>query len=82
VRQYLLGAGIDTAGAAHLFRHTTATRMLDAGAGVRFLQALHTHVAIAKLREVHERTHLARLVRLPDAPPRPSTEHAGEDDDI
>jgi len=92
VRQYLLGAGVDKAGAAHLLRHTTATLMLDAGADVRHLQALlghaklsttaiYTHVSIAKLREVHERTHPARWVRLPDSPPRPSTEHPGEDDD-
>ncbi len=84
VRQYLLGAGIDKPGAAHLFRHTTATLMLDAGADVRHIQALlghaklsttaiYTHVSIAKLREVHERTHPAAPV-----PPAGRTAPSGD----
>ena len=91
VRDYLRGAGITKPGAVHLFRHTTATLMLDAGADVRYLQALlgHTklsttaiyaHVSIAKLREVHQRTHPARLFRLPDAPQPPATDQSNEDD--
>ena len=43
--------------------------------------AIYTHVSIAKLREVHERTHPVGLFRLPDAPPPPVTDPAGEDDD-
>ena len=85
VRSTCCGAGIAKPGACHLFRHTTATLMLDAGADVRHIQALlghtklsttaiYTHVSIAKLREVHERTHPARLFRLPDAPPPPATD--------
>ena len=92
VRDYLRGAGIAKPGAAHLFRHTTATLMLEAGADVRYIQALlghsrlsttqiYTHVSIAKLREVHERTHPARLFRLPDTPPPPATDHDDPDDD-
>ena len=61
-------------GACHLFRHTAATLMLEGGADVRYIQAMlghvslattqiYTHVTIAKLREVHEKTHPARLFR-------------------
>jgi len=92
VRDYLRGAGVNKPGAAHLFRHTTATLMLEAGADVRYVQALlghaklsttaiYTHVSITKLREVHERTHPARLFRLPDAPQSPASEHPADDDD-
>ncbi len=75
VRKYLENAGVAKAGACHLFRHATATLMLENGADVRFIQALlgheslrttqiYTHVSITHLREVHERTHPARLSRL------------------
>ena len=75
VRKHLENAGVAKAGACHLFRHATATLMLENGADVRFIQALlgheslrttqiYTHVSITRLREVHERTHPARLSRL------------------
>jgi len=61
-------------GSCHLFRHACATHMLDNGADIRFIQALlgheslssterYTHVAIAKLQQVHAATHPATLVR-------------------
>jgi len=76
VRDYLEQAGVAKQGACHLFRHTAATLMLEGGADVRYIQAMlghvslattqiYTHVTIAKLREVHERTHPARLYRGP-----------------
>jgi len=91
VRDYLRGAGIDKPGACHLFRHATATFMLEAGADVRYIQALlghaklsttaiYAHVSIAKLREVHERTHPARLFRLPEAPQPPASDQGHQDD--
>lgn len=70
-RKYLATVGV-SAGAAHVFRHTMATLMLERGADVRFLQAIlghaqlsttevYTRVSIEKLKEVHQLTHPARL---------------------
>src|SRR5262249_55586968 len=67
-RRYLDGAGITRPGACHLFRHTAATLMLEGGADIRYIQELlghadlnttqlYTHVSIAALKAVHERSH-------------------------
>ncbi len=61
-------------GSCHLFRHTTATLMLDAGADVRHIAEMlghqklettmgYTRVSMAKLLEVHARCHPAEQVR-------------------
>jgi integrase/recombinase XerD len=74
VRQYVTAADLGKVGACHLFRHTCATLMLENGADVRFIQqmlghaklettAIYTQVSIRKLKEVHERTHPARMER-------------------
>ena len=74
VRKMMNHAGITKAGSCHLFRHTAASLMLDAGASIRHIQAIlgheslsttqiYTHVSIGKLCEVHDRTHPARLFR-------------------
>jgi len=76
VRRYVERAGIDKPGSCHLFRHSTATLMLEGGADIRYIQAMlghaslntteiYTHVSIQKLREVHAKTHPARLRRKP-----------------
>ena len=75
VKRYMLFAGLaHKTGSCHLFRHAMATHMLDNGADTRFIQAMlghadlattqiYTHVAIDKLREIHDATHPAKLTR-------------------
>lgn len=78
VKRYIAKAGIVVKGACHLFRHACATHMLENGADSRYIQALlghsnlsttqiYTHVALAKLKEIHTATHPARLERPPRA---------------
>jgi integrase/recombinase XerD len=61
-------SGVMKNGSTHMFRHTTATLMLENGADIRYVQEMlghsdlsstqvYTHVAIRKLKEVYERTH-------------------------
>jgi integrase/recombinase XerD len=58
------------AGCCHLFRHTMATKMLEAGADIRFIQQMlgharldttqvYTKVSIHHLKRVHDATHPA-----------------------
>ena len=63
--------------ACHLFRHACATHMLEAGADIRYIQALlghskltttevYTQVSILQLKAVHEKTHPARMEATPE----------------
>jgi integrase/recombinase XerD len=72
VKGYIDRAKLGKTGAVHLLRHCCATHMLEGGADVRYVQAMlghakletteiYTHVAIRKLKEVHTRTHPARM---------------------
>ena len=74
VKRYIAKSGVAVKGACHLFRHACATHMLENGADSRYIQALlghshlsttqiYTHVALAKLKEIHTATHPARLER-------------------
>lgn len=74
VKRQLTAAGIEHPGACHLFRVACATHMLENGADIRFIQSLlghakldttqiYTLVSLAKLKEVHNATHPARLHR-------------------
>lgn len=78
VRRQLTAAGIEHPGSCHLFRVACATHMLENGADIRFIQSLlghakldttqiYTLVSLAKLKEVHNATHPARLHRPADA---------------
>lgn len=70
--EYIKQAGIDKSGSVHIFRHSAATLMLENGADIRHIQAMlghadlsttqiYTHVAITKLKEVHDKTHPAKF---------------------
>jgi len=80
VKAYVDQAKLGKTGSCHLFRHTMATLMLEAGADVRFIQAMlghtklestqiYTRVSIRKLKEIHTAMHPGRLER---------TSHAAE----
>lgn len=68
--KYVRLAGIRKRGACNLYRHATATLMLEHGADLRHVQEMlghadisttqiYTHVSLTKLREVYEKTHPA-----------------------
>ncbi|WP_042146367.1 MULTISPECIES: tyrosine-type recombinase/integrase [unclassified Pseudoalteromonas] len=68
--KYVKLAGFRKGGACNLYRHSTATLMLDNGADIRYVQEIlghasisttqiYTHVAQKKLKEVYSRTHPA-----------------------
>jgi integrase/recombinase XerD len=76
VKRQLTQAGIAHPGSCHLFRVACATHMLENGADIRFIQSLlghakldttqiYTLVSLAKLKEVHNATHPAKLRREP-----------------
>ena len=67
-RKYFDRAGLQKQGACHIFRHSMATNMHENGADIRYIQEIlghasvettqiYTHVSIARLKEVHSRTH-------------------------
>jgi integrase/recombinase XerD len=74
VSAYVRAGAPDKKCSCHLFRHSTATLMLDAGADVRHVAEMlghqklettmgYTRVSMGKLQEVHSRTHPAERVR-------------------
>jgi integrase/recombinase XerD len=73
VTAYVAAGAPDKHGSCHLFRHTAATLMLDAGADVRHIAEIlghaklettmtYTRASMAKLHEVHARCHPAERV--------------------
>lgn len=74
VRSYIRATELSKTGSCHLFRHSMATMMLENGADIRYIQEMlghaylsstqvYTHVSIQKLKEVHQKTHPAKLIR-------------------
>ncbi|MCH2192159.1 MAG: tyrosine-type recombinase/integrase [Gammaproteobacteria bacterium] len=70
--RYVRFAGFKRSGSCHLFRHATATIMLDNGADIRHVQEMLGHADIAstqiytfvsrsKLRDVYNKTHPSAL---------------------
>jgi integrase/recombinase XerD len=70
MRSYVTASGVAKEGSCHLFRHTTATLMLEGGADIRFVQQMLGHVNIAttqiyaqvtihNLQAIHTATHPA-----------------------
>ncbi|MGQ0715347.1 MAG: site-specific tyrosine recombinase XerC [Gemmatimonadaceae bacterium] len=73
LHRYVTASGVAKPGSVHLFRHTMATLMHDAGCDIRDLQAMlghaqlstteiYTHVSIERLKAVHAKTHPAHLL--------------------
>ena len=69
-RRYIQAADVGKPGACHIFRHTMATLMHDAGADIRVIQAIlghakldttqiYTQVSLRKLLDTHSQTHPA-----------------------
>jgi integrase/recombinase XerD len=70
VRDLLRRAGVTKRGSCHLFRHTMATQLLEAGCDIRFIQEMlghsnlestkvYTQVAVGQLKAVHQKYHPA-----------------------
>jgi integrase/recombinase XerD len=74
VAAYVRKAELGKQGSCHLFRHTMATLLLEAGADIRIIQEIlghsslettqiYTRVSVKMLKEVHTAKHPARLER-------------------
>ncbi len=86
VREYVLAADTGKSGSCHLFRHTCATVMLEAGADIRYIQEMlghvelsttqiYTQVSIRRLKTVHSLTHPSAKIDKPA--PTSSTSDVG-----
>jgi integrase/recombinase XerD len=73
MKSYVTASGVGKEGSCHLFRHTTATLMLEGGADIRHVQQMLGHVNIATtqiyaqvtihhLQAIHSATHPAAAI--------------------
>jgi integrase/recombinase XerD len=88
VQRYVEAAELGKHGSCHLFRHTMATLLLEAGADIRYIQAMlghaalstteiYTRVSVQKLKELHTRLHPG--ARLGRRAPASAADEAGVD---
>jgi integrase/recombinase XerD len=77
VRDYVEASGVGKPGACHLWRHTAATLLHDAGADIRFIQVflgharlqtteIYTQVSIRQLKAIHSACHPSSRLRRPE----------------
>ena len=68
IRRYAQNVGIESPLTPHMFRHTFATSLLDAGVDIRYIQGMlghssihtteiYTHVSMAKQRDILNTMH-------------------------
>lgn len=80
VRRYVDAADVGKRGACHLWRHTAATVLHDAGADIRFIQVflgharlqtteIYTQVSIRQLKAIHTAFHPSAKLKRPEKGP-------------
>ena len=80
VRRYVDAADVGKRGACHLWRHTAATVLHDAGADIRFIQVflgharlqtteIYTQVSIRQLKAIHSAFHPSAKLKRPEKGP-------------
>jgi integrase/recombinase XerD len=90
VREYVDAADIGKKGSCHLWRHTAATLLHDAGADIRFIQAflghaklttteIYTQVSIRQLKAIHAACHPSSKLKRPGEPDAEGKKGTGQD---
>jgi integrase/recombinase XerD len=90
VREYVDAADIGKKGSCHLWRHTAATLLHDAGADIRFIQAflghaklttteIYTQVSIRQLKAIHAACHPSSKLKRPGEPDAEGKKATGQD---
>jgi integrase/recombinase XerD len=89
-RAYIVEADLGKTGSCHIWRHSAATALLEAGMDLRHLQAflsheklstvaIYTHVGIARLKELHQAMHPTAALRRSGATPAAGDDLISED---